>query len=223
MKLKMLITVGTLLITTQLLASGVEPDICKFSWKEKPGYTDYTTRDEYDNTSAKNADRPQSKTLLGNSKHKNSSLCQRAKRLKPCLTKVITNSNSRAANAFKKWASRVGVNPVTALLAKMQQETKIGKIKDTCRSGSCNGIGIGQIITAIAPNGASLSVSDRRWKGITFNILTNLQYSVRVIKAKLPRSGSLWDLAYFYNGSNAASSYANKVSDYYSQLKKCGL
>jgi hypothetical protein len=132
-------------------------------------------------------------------------------------------NESASAKTFKKWASNHGVHPALALMAKTEQETKMGSIPDSCHGKTCNGIGIGQIITAIDDRGRMLSSSDKRWEGITFNILTNLNYSVRVLADKSGYSRSLWDLAYRYNGSRYARMYADKVVGFYSQLKQCGI
>lgn len=204
-------------------AAGVDPDVCQYSWEEKPGTTDYTTYDSFARRTYASPDRPQNRTLIGSKVQAARSLCQRAKFLKKCFEKVVIQNPSAAAKNFRAWAGKRDVHAVLALMAKTEQETKMGSIPDSCRGGSCNGIGIGQIITAFDENGRVLSSSDRRWDGITFNILTNLNYSVRVLSDKTSRAGSLWDLAYRYNGSDVARRYADRVVGFYSQLKSCGL
>lgn len=197
---------------------------CNYSWEEKPGTTDYTTRDEYSKTVYPGADRSQSATLIGSSAHKSRTMCQKAAVLKVCFQKAVVSSNQSAAVKFRTWAKAHNVNPVIALMAKAQQETKLGSIGDTCIGRTCNGIGMGQIITAVDENGRLISDNDPRWKGITHNILTNLTFSVRVIAAKTSRANSLWDLAYYYNGSPAhQNQYADNVTRYYSELQRCGL
>lgn len=204
-------------------AGGAQPVVCEYSWEERPGTTDYTAYDEYSRTLYANADRSQSQTLIGSKSQILRSLCDRARFLKSCFDKTVVQNESASAKTFKKWASNHGVHPALALMAKTEQETKMGSIPDSCHGKTCNGIGIGQIITAIDDRGRMLSSSDKRWEGITFNILTNLNYSVRVLADKSGYSRSLWDLAYRYNGSRYARMYADKVVGFYSQLKQCGI
>jgi hypothetical protein len=197
--------------------------VCVYSWEEKPGTTDYTTYDSYARRSYSKPDRPQNQTLIGSKSQLNRSLCSKAKFLKSCFDKAVMSNNSASAKTFRSWAARKAVHPALALMAKAEQETKLGSLPDSCSGGNCNGIGIGQIITAFDENGKLLASRDRRWEGITFNILTNLNYSVRVLADKTAQAGNLWDLAYRYNGSGFARSYADKVVGYYSSLKGCGL
>ncbi|MFZ9520912.1 MAG: hypothetical protein ACO3A4_10585 [Silvanigrellaceae bacterium] len=205
-------------------AAGVaQPVVCEYSWEERPGTTDYTAFDEYSRSLYPNADRPQSQTLIGSKSQILKSLCERARFLKSCFDKAIVQNGSASAKIFKDWAARHGVHPVLALMAKTEQETKMGSLPDSCHGRTCNGIGIGQIITAIDDRGRVLSSNDKRWEGITFNVLTNLNYSVRVLADKTGYSRSLWDLAFRYNGSGFARTYADKVVGYYAQLKQCGL
>jgi hypothetical protein len=205
-------------------SSSSNPDspYCQYSWEERPGTTDYTTIDKYRGVQVK-GDRPQSQTLVGSGIQSGQSLCQKARRLNHCFVRTIIDSQEPAARRFRQWASARGIDPVRALMAKTEQETFMGTIHDSCSGGSCNGIGIAQIITAIAPNGARLGDSDSRWSGVTFNILTNLAYSVRVVEEKISSSGTLYDLAYNYNGSSGAARYASNVVKYYNQLKSCSL
>ncbi|MEY3902172.1 MAG: hypothetical protein RL189_1478 [Pseudomonadota bacterium] len=204
-------------------AAADDPVVCQYSWEEKPGTTDYTTYDSFARRAYASPDRPQNQTLIGSKVQAVRSVCQRAEFLKTCFEKAVIQNPSASAKNFREWAGKRGIHPVLALMAKTEQETKMGSIPDSCRGGSCNGIGIGQIITAFDENGRLLSNSDHRWEGITFNVLTNLNYSVRVLSDKTSRSGSLWDLAYRYNGSIYARMYADKVVGFYSQLKSCGL
>lgn len=206
------------------IPQGSAGSYCAYSWEEKPGTTDYTTRDEYSNTVYSGADRPQSATLIGSSAHKSRTMCQKAAVLKGCFQKAVLSSNQSAAVRFRNWAKSHNINPMLALMAKAQQETQLGSIGDNCIGRTCNGIGMGQIITAVDENGRIISDHDPRWKGITHNILTNLTFSVRVISAKTSRANSLWDLAYYYNGSPAhQNQYADKVTRYYRELQRCGL
>lgn len=203
--------------------SSNSPVVCEYSWEEKPGTTDYTTYDSYARRNYSGADRSQGQTLIGSKSQAVRSLCERARFLKKCFDRAVMNNESSSAKSFKNWAAKHGVHPALALMAKTEQETKMGSLPDTCHGFTCNGIGIGQIITAIDENGRVLGSQDRRWEGITFNILTNLNYSVRVLADKSSRASSLWDLAYRYNGSGYARMYADKVVGYYSNLKSCGL
>jgi hypothetical protein len=196
---------------------------CQKSWEEAPGTTDYTTFDKYNNRSYHSPDRAQSKTLVGSGVQLNRSLCEKARAIKHCFVRTVLESDEYSAKKFRSWAAARNVNPMLALMAKTQQETKMGSIEDSCYGGNCNGIGIGQIITAVDANGNQLSDSDKRWEGITFNILTNLTYSVRVLALKTGQSNDLYDLAYYYNGSPHASTYASNVLSFYKQLQGCGL
>ncbi|NBO37025.1 hypothetical protein EBU99_00390 [bacterium] len=197
--------------------------LCENSWEQKPGTTDYTTYDSYNKRTYAKPDRSESQTLLGSKSQAIRPLCARARFLKKCFDKAVMENNSSAGIKFKRWAEAHGIHPALALMAKTEQETKMGSLPDSCYGRTCNGIGIGQIITAIDENGRVLSSSDSRWEGISFNILTNLQYSLRVIADKTGYSNSLWDLAFRYNGSVYARMYAGNVVGYYANLKSCGL
>jgi hypothetical protein len=205
-------------------SSGSGSAYCQYSWEEKLGTTDYTTFDVYRGSSFSNPDRPQSQTLLGNTDYAKKLMCQKAQLIKHCFRKAVLESNEVAAQRFRNWAAAKGVDPVLALMAKTQKETKLGTVKDSCFYGSCNGVGIGQIITAVDENGNSFGTSDARWVGITHNILTNLKYSVRVISLKTGAAENLWKLAYLYNGHPVWKwSYASAVEQNYKDLKACGL
>jgi hypothetical protein len=196
---------------------------CQKSWEEAKGTTDYTTFDMYARKSYPSPDRAQNKTLVGSGVQKTRSLCEKARAIKHCFVRPILESDEASAKKFRAWAAAKNVNPMLALMAKTEQETKMGMIEDVCRGGNCNGIGIGQIITAVDANGIQLSDNDKRWEGITFNILTNLTYSVRVLALKTGQSRDLYDLAYYYNGSEHAAKYASNVVGFYKQLQGCGL
>lgn len=205
-------------------ASGATPpSVCEYTWEQKPGTTDYTTYDSFARRSYGKPDRPQNRTLLGSAWQADKSICEKARFLKKCFDKVVMDSEAASAKTFRAWAAKRGIHPALALMAKAEQETKLGLIPDSCRGGICNGIGIGQIITAFDERGRLLESNDKRWEGITFNILTNLNYSVRVLADKTGSSSSLWDLAYRYNGSGYARPYADKVVGFYSKLKSCGI
>lgn len=195
---------------------------CQKSWEEAQ-IMDYTTFDAYNAMSYATSAHPESKTLMGSTQHKDRTMCERARVLKHCFEKAV-GSNESSALKFRNWAKSRRINPVLALMAKTQQETQLGIIPDSCINGNCNGIGIGQIITAIDQNGNKIDDSNPAWRGITHNILTNLKYSVRVIAAKTDMSNSLWDLAYYYNGSpEHQNAYASNVLSFYGQLQKCPL
>jgi hypothetical protein len=200
-----------------------DSSFCSKSWEEAPGTTDYTTFDEYRKAAYSKPDRPQNKTLIGSGVQRNRSLCEKARALKPCFVRTVLEADNNSAKKFRAWAASRGINPMLALMAKTERETKLGSIPDSCVGRSCNGIGIGQIIDAFDESGKKLSDSDPRWEGITFNILTNLTYSVRVLAVKTGMSRDLYDLAYYYNGSSGAAPYASAVVGFYNQLKGCGL
>lgn len=203
-------------------ASGNSP-FCRYTWEERPGTTDYTTIDRYRSMTYSRPDRSENQTLVGSGVQQRRNLCERAKALRHCFDRAILQNDEVYAKRFRDWARTRNVDPVLALMAKTQQETGMGSVYDSCSGGSCNGIGLSQIISAYAPDGSPLRTNDTRWEGITFNILTNLHYSVRVISVKIPNASSLYDLAYAYNGSGSAGSYASNVVSYYGQLQRCGL
>ncbi len=195
---------------------------CQKSWEEAQ-IMDYTTFDAYNNKSYATSANPESKTLMGSAEHKDRTMCERARALKHCFEKAV-KADEPTAIKFRNWAKARNINPVLALMAKTQQETKLGILPDSCSNGNCNGIGIGQIITAIDQNGNKIDDSHPAWRGITHNILTNLKYSVRVVAAKTDMSNSLWDLAFYYNGSpEHQNAYASNVVSFYGQLQKCPL
>ncbi|MEZ4360252.1 MAG: hypothetical protein R3B48_08735 [Kofleriaceae bacterium] len=89
----------------------------------------------------------------------------------------------------------------------------------------------GAIITAY-PNdndyATTLSVSDARWDGISYNVLTNLAYSSRVLSEKVvsARPPNLVELARAYNGNpdpNIRLPYGTRVQGWYNDLGSCGL
>lgn len=199
---------------------------CQFSWDERPGTTDYTTRDQFHGGRYfPKPDRSQELTLIGKRrKREHMDLCEKARELKHCFEKAILSSNEYSATRFKNWAKSHNINPVLALMAKAEKETAMGVLEDSCSGRNCNGIGIGQIITAVDENGTRISDFDKRWEGITFNILTNLKYSVRVVAMKLGMSASLRDLAYYYNGDpRYQTQYASDVVANYAALQRCKL
>jgi|GEM_PF-5758729 len=207
---------------------------CEFSWEEKPGYADYTTLDQYQISrgmaSSKNVDRTQSQTLQGSGKL-GGGMCANAKVLKTCYDTSVARDVAGNALKLVSWAKSKGFDLALIKMAFAYQETKLGALKDDCVNGSCNGIGIAQIITAYKPGGggATLSSSDPLWSAIAFNVLTNLSYSSRVLQAKLLEAGENVDLvtlARKYNGNPDSSirlPYGPAVQDHYAKLKACGL
>lgn len=196
-------------------------DFCRYSWDQKKGTTDYTLFDAYLGRNYHSPDRSNSQTLQENVTFLNMKLCQKVDFLRHCFEKNMSGQD-RATSRFRAWAEEKGLDPVTIQMAIAQQETKLGALKDYCRNGSCNGIGIGQIITAIGPDGELLSVDDPAWDGITHNILTNLKFSVRVLEEKSSFSSSLQSLARNYNGHpDHKEQYSRNVVQFYDQIDSC--
>lgn len=194
---------------------------CSAYWEEKPGTTDYTIFDQYMRKNYHTPDRKVGETLLRNSEYRKLDYCQKAKFLRHCFVRTMKNTD-RYTRGFVRWAEARGLNPELIQMAIVRQETQFGTLEDSCRGGSCNGIGIGQIITAIDENGRTLSTTSPRWDGITFNILTNLRYSVRVLEQKSRFSSNLYNLAVNYNGHpDHKYKYADSVHRYYRQYEAC--
>jgi hypothetical protein len=206
---------------------------CEFSWEERPGYADYTTINWYERSigaeRARTFDRTQAKTLQG-SGALNGGLCANAKKLLGCYQKAVARERSKGS-AFLRWADRQGLDPIRVKMAFSYQETLLGKLTDSCSAGSCNGVGIAQIITAFPNEGdfqTTLGVSDKRWDGISYNVLTNLAYSSRVLSEKVNNSSppNLVELARAYNGNPDSSiriPYGTKVQQHYTDLGTCGI
>ena len=205
---------------------------CEYTWEEKPGYADYTTIDLYEASAGKKTnvavDRAQSETLQGSGKL-SGGICANAKILKTCYDTATQADKAGNALALVSWASSKGYDLSLLKMAFAYQETHLGKIQDHCSRGSCNGIGIAQIITALKADGSEIKGTDPAWKGITYNVLTNLSYSSRVLQAKIKESGQgvdLITLARNYNGNPDLSvqlPYGPAVQGWYQQLKGCGL
>lgn len=205
---------------------------CQFSWEDKQGYADYTTIDSYEvsqgMSNSEKTDRTQIETLQGSNKL-SGGICANAKLLKVCYFKAAKHDKAGNAPDLVAWAAKNSYDLALIKMAFGFQETHLGALKDSCSGGSCNGIGIAQIITAIKPGGGTLSNTDPMWKGITFNVLTNLSYSSRVLQAKLRESGSgvdLITLARNYNGNPDSSvrlPYGPAVKKWYEELLRCGL
>jgi hypothetical protein len=212
---------------------------CEFAWEERSGYADYTTIDWYlrsigRNTTAK-VDRPQNATLQGSGRLSRGDLCENARILKPCFDRDFQrNANSRSTRTFAEWCQQRGLNPVRVKMALSYQETLLGKLNDSCSGGSCNGIGIAQIISAYDDNLNAISNSDPRWEGITHNVLTNLMFGTRVLAEKVINrrsnpyytSDDLVGLARAYNGNSNSSiriPYGTRVNGFYQDLGACGI
>jgi peptidoglycan hydrolase-like protein with peptidoglycan-binding domain len=207
-------------------------DFCQFSWEEKPGYADYTTINWYErslgNERPRSFDRSESQTLQGSNRLKGG-LCANARLLKPCFAKAVAREQARGSS-FLNFVAAKGLDPVRVKLAFSFQETFLGELHDNCGNGVCNGVGIGQIITAY-PNdndNTTLSDSDPRWDGISYNVLTNLAYSGRVLSEKVRTFSppNLVELARAYNGNPDSSirlPYGTAVQGWYNDLGGCGL
>jgi soluble lytic murein transglycosylase-like protein len=148
--------------------------------------------------------------------------------LKGCFARAMQKAGADSlSTAFFTWAKNRGVDPTRLKMAIAMQETNLGGLSDSCAGGSCNGIGMNQVITIVTDAGESTNSSDRpEWTGITHNVLTNMKYGIRVLASKI-RSNNPADirsLARAYNGSSTAAAYAEAVVRNYSELQsKCGL
>jgi peptidoglycan hydrolase-like protein with peptidoglycan-binding domain len=208
-------------------------DFCQFSWEEKPGTADYTTINWFErslgNERARNFDRTQANTLQGSGRL-GGDMCANARLLKTCFDKAVARERSKGS-AFLTFVAARGLDPARVKMAFSFQETFLGQLHDDCVSGSCNGVGIAQIITAY-PNdndfSTTLGSSDARWDGISYNVLTNLAYSSRVLSEKVVSFSppNLVELARAYNGNpdaNIRLPYGTNVQRWYNELGSCGL
>lgn len=206
---------------------------CAFSWEERPGYADYTTINWYERSIGRELprtfDRSQAQTLQGGNRL-NGGLCANARLLKGCYETAVARERVKGS-PFLSFAAARGLNPVRVKMAFSFQETFLGELHDDCVNGSCNGVGIAQIITAY-PNDndftTTLGSSDRRWDGISYNVLTNLAYSARVLSAKVVQNSppNLVELARAYNGNPDSSirlPYGTRVQGWYNDLGSCGI
>lgn len=207
-------------VAPESLGAGVR--ICEKFWEEAPGTADYTTWDSFHGRAERYADRSEGETLLGNPNYRVLDRCSRAVALRPCFDKVVNQSSLPEALQLRRWALDRGLDAVRLFMAIAVQETDLGTLRDTCAYGTCNGIGMVQVITAITPDGSRLDAGDSRWRGITHNVLTNLGYGLRVLATDTSASSDLWTLAYHYNGSQTARSYADAVLGHYARLGRCG-
>lgn len=221
---------------TQVTSTSNPYNLCAFTWEKKPGVADYTTINWWAKAGGESfgglkMDRTEKETFQGNPAIQSiSSDCQRAQILKRCFELSVVADEKGNAPKLIKWMKEKKLNPVLVKMAFSRVETHLGTLHDSCvrtHSGpSCNGIGLMQIITAIAPAGEpAMKDGDKRWAGIHFNILTNLAYSSRIMERKLPAT-SLKELASNYNGNpnlNVRSDYSVKVPQWYHKLEACKL
>lgn len=210
--------------------------ICQKSWEQSPGTTDYTTFDSYHGKTFSSPDRQASQTLQGSSILRRdssiTSLCHNAQVLKGCFAESLERDRQDPLRGpWLSWARSQGIDALRFRLAISFQETWLGGYEDSCSGSSCSGVGIGQVITLIDDHGNEYNPGDQgysnhsAWNGITFNVLTNLKYSARVLASKVNGSDlSFHAAAQLYNGSSTAVEYAERVHHYYSQLKSsCGM
>ncbi len=203
---------------------------CEYSWEERPGTTDYTLWDAYLKRNYPRPDRRQADSLQGSKILKSGdtveTLCHNARILKGCFAKANARAMQDPMGAgFLYWASERKVDPVLLRMAIAMQETNLGGLKDSCSGGSCNGVGMNQVITIVTDGGYATNSGNRpEWAGVTHNILTNMKYGIRVLAMKImerePRD--IAALARFYNGSPHAAEYARKVQRNYENLRACG-
>ena len=205
---------------------------CEYSWEERPGTTDYTLFDSYLGRNYSKPDRGGATTLQGakilRTGNTVETMCANGRLLKGCFARAMQKASSDSLSAaYLTWAKSRGVDPTRLRMAIAMQETHLGGLNDSCGSGSCNGIGMNQIITIVTDSGVSTNSPDRpEWTGITHNVLTNMKYGIRVLASKIRGSNppDMRALARAYNGSATAAAYAEAVVRNYSELQnKCGL
>lgn len=196
--------------------------ICEYSWEQAKGYTDYVIWDNYRRVNYHNPDRGKTHTLVESGRQGGRSLCQKAEFLKPCFYKAVASAKHPLALEFLSWSKRYSVKPERLLMAIAEQETKLGALKDQ----GVNGVGLNQIVTAFKSKNSLVSDNDHAtWAGITHNILTNLDYSMRALGVKEMENGpgNIYNLALHYNGSSEKHHYAKNVEKFYYSLRSCGL
>lgn len=221
---------------TKVTSTANPYNLCNTTWEKKPGVADYTTINWWAKAGGGSFgglkfDRSEKETFQGNPAIRSiSSDCQRAQILKRCFELSVVADEKGNAPKLIKWMKDKKLNPVLVKMAFAKQETNLGLLPDSCmrtHSGpSCNGIGLVQIISAIAPPGEpAMTDDDKRWAGIHFNILTNLAYSSRIMERKLPAAG-LKELSSNYNGNpnlKIRLDYSVKVPQWYRKLEACKL
>lgn len=205
-------------------------NLCKYSWEEKKGYTDYSNYNGWLGT-------PYSGTRVGIDKSEimqeredlPKSFCERAMLLRPCFEKVLAK-DTKDNVSLKSWSRSKGYDPALVLLAIAQKETMLGLKPDTCTPKvNCNGTGIMQISTPIGDDRKRIPISDNAaWEGITYNMQTNIKHGIRIFNEKINISKSKFNLnpsfsqvAYNYNGHpKHQTQYSKDVPRYYNQLKQ---
>lgn len=207
---------------------------CEYNWNERPGYADYTAINRYERSGGVKAirnfpalDRLERHTLQGGTAL-TGGMCQNARLLKRCFDRVLNDHSVRGLSTYLEWAEvKQRLDPLRVHMAFAMQETILGLLPDKCFSGGiCHGIGMMQILTAIDNDGKVLKPRHSDWHGINHNLLTNLEYSVRLLAVKIDELGGNPDfdaLAVYYNGSRRKKAYAKSVLAHYSQLRRCGL
>ncbi|MEY3903696.1 MAG: hypothetical protein RL189_3002 [Pseudomonadota bacterium] len=204
------------------------PTYCIYSWDERPGTADFTTQNKRLQSLRRSAnyfvDRKEAESLLRSREFQNMDTCSRARFLKRCFQRVILESDSPAAQAFRAW-SLGRVRPVEAHMAFVMKETRLGLWPDDCWNGRCKGVGIAKVASARTPAGRTVFETDPLWHGITHNIMTNLEFSLRNIADKTNGGATdLYALAFLYNGkARTQERYALDVDRYYKELLACNL
>ncbi|MFZ9519285.1 MAG: hypothetical protein ACO3A4_02305 [Silvanigrellaceae bacterium] len=204
------------------------PTYCIYAWDERPGTADFSTRNERLASLSRNVtyplDRPDSAALLRVPEFQAMDMCTRARFLKKCFQRVILESDSPAAQGFRAW-SLGRVRPVEAHMAFVMKESRLGLWGDQCWKGQCKGVGIAKVSKARTPAGRWIVDDDPLWFGIAHNIMTNLEFSLRLL-AESASAGptDLYSLAYLHNGkSGVQERYALEVDKYYKELLGCQL
>lgn len=204
------------------------PTYCIFSWDERPGTADFSTRNERLASLSKPLtyplDRPDSAALVRVPEFQAMDMCMRAQFLKKCFQRVILESDTPAAQSFRAW-SLGRVRPVEAHMAFVMKESRLGLWSDQCWKGQCKGVGIAKVTKARTAAGRWIAPEDPLWQGIAHNILTNLEFSLRLLaESTVAGPTDLYSLAYLYKGkSGAQERYALDIDRYYKELLGCQL
>lgn len=203
-------------------------DYCEFTWKQKPGYADYTLYDttekrvvkgiKSDGSARKFSDTLQDDGRIGHEDSRKSvlsqfghpkeagyssaTMCTNARIMKKCFVKAIEHDKNSAKGSrereFYDWLDKHNYSQMLFRMAISARETFLGGRLDDGNSG----VGPMQVITAIDEKGSVLSNGDSRWTGITVNVLTNMEYSSRVFGDKVlisPSIPNIYHLAAAYN------------------------
>jgi len=110
-------------------------------------------------------------------------------------------------------------------MAFVMKESRLGLWGDQCWKGKCNGVGIAKVTKARTPAGRWIHADDPLWKGIAHNIITNLDFSLRLLaESTVAGPTDLYSLAYVYNGKPGTQErYALDIDRYYKELLACQL